>query len=631
MNTATAIPAGTKAQVRVLATTDLHMNLTGFDYCSDRPDPSAGLTRVATLIQTARKEARAKDALTLLLDNGDALQGEPFDAFKHDSHLNSHPMIEAMQHLKYDACGLGNHDFNHGLEFLDNTLVSAPFPFICTNLIRVDGAGNQTFARFAILEREICAHGQTLPIRIGLLSFVPPQTVQWDHHHLYGRVIAQDVITTAKTWVGALRQRGCDLIIALAHTGIENNSGSYNQENAAIPLASVQGIDAVIAGHSHRTLPGPDHAGMHHVDAERGLIHGTPAVMPGTGGSHVGVIDLELRSGTDGRWHVAASTCTLRPVATRADDGQIVPLTTEDQTLKNLIAPHHNAAVVDMNQKVGTSDQNLHSYFATFAPDRSLACLAVAQAASVRSVLDKSPVAELPVLSAVSASKTGGRSGPQNYTDVPAGTVLRRHIVDLHVFPNQIRATILDGAGIKDWLEKSASAFHQITPGSRGAGLMDPAFPGYMFDVIFGLTYKIDVTEPARYCSSGALKSEFNSRVRDLRFRGQRVDPQQRFVVILNSYRASGGGGFPAIQSSDPVVVPAIEIHEALTSYFLGKFPPDPLENATNPWRFEHIPETRVAARTGPGAQKYLGELSERNVQTHGTDSSGHLKLSFDL
>ena len=234
-------------------------------------------------------------------------------------------------------------------------------------------------------------------------------------------------------------------------------------------------------------------------------------------------------------------------------------------------------------------------------------------------------------MSAVSAGKTGGRSDPGYYTDIPAGPVLRRHIVDLHIFPNQLRAVILNGADLADWLEISASSFHRVAPGSACSDLLDPSVPGYMFDVIFGLTYVIDVTTPARYFPNGTVRSPNNRRVRDIRFANVPVDPAQRFVVVTNSYRASGGGGVPALNSAEPVLMPATEIRDALTDYFAGTLPADPLETAPGPWRFEQAPGTRVSVRTGPGAHKYLDDLAGRNVQTHGLDGDGFLKISFDL
>ena len=82
-----------------MATTDLHMHLTSFDYCAGLPDPSVGLTRTASLIRAARAEAQASGALSLLFDNGDALIGTPLG----ETTAPVHPMMRAARVLGYDA------------------------------------------------------------------------------------------------------------------------------------------------------------------------------------------------------------------------------------------------------------------------------------------------------------------------------------------------------------------------------------------------------------------------------------------------------------------------------------------------------------------------------------------------
>ncbi|MCX8955691.1 bifunctional metallophosphatase/5'-nucleotidase, partial [Ruegeria sp. NA] len=67
----------------------------------------------------------------------------------------------------------------------------------------------------------------------------------------------------------------------------------------------------------------------------------------------------------------------------------------------------------------------------------------------------------------VSPAKCGGRSGPRHYTEVPAGELCLRHVADLHVFPNELRAIRISGAHLLDWLEMTASVFNQLKPGSE--------------------------------------------------------------------------------------------------------------------------------------------------------------------
>lgn len=625
------IPAGARAHVRLLATTDLHMNLTSHDYYADRPDPTVGLTRTATLIKQARDEAERDGALVLLFDNGDGLQGTPLSDAAGGHADRPHPLMRAFGQLNYDAIGLGNHDFNYGLAPLEAALQQAPCPVLCTNL-RPRHPGQQTrFEPFAILDRTLRSGDQIWPIRIGVLSFLPPQTVKWDSHLLRGQLVADAIVRTARAWVPKLRGAGCDLIVALGHTGLSAAPDHPDLENAALPLAALDGIDAVISGHTHLHLPGPDHLGLDHVDAETGAVHGKPVVMAGTSGSHLGVIDLELVARSDRCWETSGFACALRPIARRTKGGSAEPLVDEDPALVRLLSKAHAETRARMTRPVGHSDQPLHSYFTFFAPDRALALVAAAQAAALRPHLAGTAAQGLPLLSATAPGKFGARAGPDFFTDVPAGQLSRRHVADLHVFPNQLRAAIVTGAQVLDWLEMSACLFHQIAPGSCGQHLVNRALPGHDFDVLHGISYRIDLTVPARFHPDGSVRNPDSHRIVDACHAGNAIHASDQFAVALNSYRASGGGPFAALRKIEPVPVPEMQICDVVLDYVAGRSGPDPLQAAPPPWRFVPVPGTIVAALTGPGAMAHLGELPDRGIRTAGLTPKGFLRLKIPL
>lgn len=602
----------TSAHIRILATSDLHMNLNGFDYYADTPDPTVGLTRTASLIRKARQQAEG--ALVLLFDNGDALQGTPIGDWAAQSD-SPHPMMQAFDALGYDAVGLGNHDFGFGLSALERFLAHAACPVLCSNLTQVNGPAS--WLHSVTLDRII---GQDTPIRIGVLSVLPPQTTSWEAHLLEGAAVAEDILTCARTHAKALRADGCDLVILLAHSGLEQIKARPGLENAVIPLSTIDDIDAIIAGHTHLTLPGPAHQGLAGVEAEQGLVHGTPVAMPGSAGSHLGVIDLHLLKDPGGQWRVTDRKCTLLSAS-----GE-----TEDRELVDLFQPAHLKTRDMMAEPVSQITQNLHSYFSLCAPDRGLALVAAAQAAALRPYLYGSSLGELPVLSAASPSKFGGRAGPRYYTDVRAGEICLRNIADLHVFPNELRAIELSGHHLRDWLEMSAGVFNQIEPNAE-TELIDSRRAGYNFDVLFGLTYQIDLSRPARFNSDGTLTDTANHRIRSLCLNNDPVTDDQRFIVALNNYRCSGGGDFPFLAQARKIALPAREIKGIVRDYLSDRLPSDPLEHAPYPFSISPMPTARAILRTGPGALAYLTELEGFTPEVMGADADGFQRIRLAL
>lgn len=604
-----------RGRLRLLATSDLHMNIAGYDYLSDRADRGIGLARTATLISKARAEAEG--ATVLLFDNGDALQGTPLGVRAAASPGGqSHPLMRVFAHLGYDALGLGNHDFNFGLETLVRIAETAPCPVVCSNLAPLSGPW--PVLPDVVLDRTVTTDSGDHDIRVGVLSCLPPQTLDWDAHVLHGRATVDDIVPAAKTAVEQLRAQGADLIIALAHSGLGAETAEAHQENAVIPLAAIDGIDAVVAGHTHLRLPGPDHADSGCVDAKAGRVHEKPVVMPGWAGSHLGVIDLDLTHNKGG-WSVVGHRSRLWPVA---------PDTEEDKDVLSLVASDHAATQAGMRAVVGNTSEPLHSFFGQLQPDPATQFVAEAQIAALRPHLDGGPWSDLPLLSAAAPCKFGGRSGPLYYTDVPKGTVLERHVHDLNVFQNLVQAVVVTGADLLDWLESAASLFHRIEAGSTGMPLVNPVMPGHNFDAIYGLTYAIDLSMPARYGPDGIWLSD-GGRVRDLQWQGRPLDPRQRFAVALTSYRANGGGQVAALTRAEHLDLPAVDMTEAIRRHLAA--PPAPPFYTDRPWRHVPMPGTEVIALTGPDAKPYLSDMAARGIRSMGQDENGFLRLSVPL
>ena len=585
--------------LRLIGTSDLHANVFPYDYYRDRPDDTVGLAKTASLIETARREV----ANTLLFDNGDIIQGSPLGDYAASAmglkRGDIHPMIAAMNALGYCACSIGNHEFNYGLDFLDIALAGAAFPALSCNILRPDGA--LVFKPWLVLEPTLRDDaGAEHRLRIGVIGFTPPQIVQWDESHLQGRATTIGIVEAARVHLPSLRAQGVDLVVALCHSGISRKPPPQpGEENAALALAALGGIDAMILGHQHLLLPGADFAGVEGVDTVNGALHGVPACMPGFWGSHLGVIDLALEAGADG-WRVASSTVSARPIYRREGE-TVVPLAPAQDKILAAAQAAHEATLAYVRAPVGDIAAPLNSYFAMVADDPSVQIVNAAQIWYVERLAPPA-LADLPILSAAAPFKSGGRGGPDYYTDVPAGPIAIKNVADLYLYPNALRAVKIDGATLAEWLERSAGAFLRIDPElTSEQPLLDPAFPAYNFDVIDGVTYRIDVTQPSRYDLDGKLVAPAARRIRDLAFHGAPVEPRQPFIVVTNTYRASGGGGFPGCDGSTVVFEAPDANSDAIARYIVETRHIEP--KSAGSWRFVPWPAHVVATfLTSPAA-----------------------------
>jgi 2',3'-cyclic-nucleotide 2'-phosphodiesterase/3'-nucleotidase len=547
--------------LRVLGTTDLHGHALNWDYFTDAEYDDAthndvGLAKVATLVEAARAE-KGHDR-TLLIDAGDIIQGTQLSYYyarvepiTGDRKGPRHPMALAMNHMRYDAAALGNHEFNYGIPLLRAFQEQCDFPLLAANAVDATTL-KPAFPPYLVKELRVPGHP---PVKVGVLGLTNPGIAVWDKANVQGRMAFPGLVEQAKVYVPKLRALGCDVVICTDHSGLDGGTSygdavPYPENASSLVAAQVPGIDAILVGHTHverpQTLVVNEQTG-------RTVVLSEPLMW----GMRLSVFDIDLVR-ERGRWQVASVTAEVRNANT----------VEEDPVVAKLVRAEHEKVVAYVNQVVGTCTAAMSAAESTYKDTPIIDFINLVQSDTVTAALAGTQYADLPVLSEASPfSRTAA---------IPAGQVSLRDVAGLYVYENTLDAKILTGAQVKDYLEWSARYFAQTAPDAPVdlAELTNAGnIPDYSYDVLSGVSYDIDIAQPA------------GSRIVNLTHDGKPVDPAARFVLAVNNYRSSGGSNYPHVAAAQSVWSSSDEIRNTIIAWVQAHGTIDPSTFGADQWR----------------------------------------------
>ena len=625
-----------QVDLRIIGTTDIHSFLTDFDYYKDAPTEKFGFTRAASLILQARAEVKN----SVLVDNGDLIQGNPiadYQAAVGYKEGKPNPAVDCLNAMHYEVGTLGNHEFNYGLDYLADAIKQANFPIVNANVVKA-GSEEPYYTPYVIQEKTVVDNkGKSHKLKIGYIGFVPPQIMVWDKANLTGKVETRDIVKSAQKYVPEMKKKGADIIVALAHTGPSDEPYHEGAENSAFYLADVPHIDAVIFGHSHRLFPNKEFAKSPNADIAKGTVKGVPESMAGYWANNISVVDLVL-SEHNGKWIVTDGKAVLRPIY---DAENKKALAENDPEVTALLKETHEATRKFVAQPIGKATDNMYSYLALVQDDPTIQIVNQAQKAYVEKVASSVPaMAGLPILSAGAPFKAGGRTNdPTGYTEVNKGELTFRNAADLYLYPNTLVVVKVSGEQLKEWLECSAGMFKKIEPASdKPQSLLDwEGFRTYNFDVIDGVNYEYDLTQPPRYDGECKLINPDAHRVVNLTYQGKPVDPKAEFLIATNNYRAYGNK-FPGTGDKHIVYASPDENRQVLADYIKATSEKDGAVNprADKNWRFVPIKgndKLDVRFETSPSEQtaQFIKENAQYPMKQVGTDEVGFAVYQIDL
>ncbi|WP_434937842.1 bifunctional 2',3'-cyclic-nucleotide 2'-phosphodiesterase/3'-nucleotidase [Shewanella sp. HL-SH8] len=648
-----------EVNLRVLETSDLHANIMDYDYYKSKYDATIGLARTASLIK--RHGADADNFV--LVDNGDLLQGSPMgdyiaNNFKQDSTIGgTHPAYKAMNTLGYSVGNIGNHEFNYGLDFLYESISGANFPYINANVLceadcwEGKQKGDNLFKPYLIEEKTVLdSNGDQQVIKIGYIGFVPPQILLWDKQNLTGKVTVMGIVESAEKFVPMMKAEGADIIIAIPHSGVgsSTNPVDIDDENATWALSKVAGIDAITFGHSHSVFPSSTFAGLENADLEKGTINGVAAVMPGRWGDNLGIVDFKLAM-KDGKWVIVDSTAKSMPIYDK--NANTPELVQPDFGIRDAVAKEHDDTKTYVDQPIGKASSDMYSFLSLLQDDPTVQIVSDAQIAKVQQNLPPA-LKDIPVLSASAPFKAGGRhsttADTESYVQVAAGELTYKNAADLYLYPNTMVAVKVTGAQVQDWLECSANQFNQINPTATTPQYLInwSTHRTYNYDVIDGVNYQIDVTQPTRFDGDCKLVDANAHRIVGLSYTDKEGTvfigaefAEKEFIIASNNYRAFGGKF--AGTGSDYVVMELPDSNrEALAQYITaetetyGEVNP----SADNNWDFATISTTvaldvRFETQDSALADAFVSKYQQRKMikLNNVVDEFGFAVYSIDL
>ena len=485
--------------ITVIATSDVHGKVLPINYATGEPSPNVGLSMIASMIE----QVRATEENVILVDGGDTVQGSAMTYYySYFAPEKDDPMMKALRLMDYDMWCLGNHEFNNDLPILKRQIeyVMSPdngeehsVPMSAANFV-AKGTEWDSWMGVPYIVKEFEG------VKVGVIGMDTPNIPAWEVESHYEGIDFRNLVPTVEHFVPILReQEGCDVVVVVAHSGVEdavstdgNNPADYeNQVRAMINLTT--GIDAVVYGHFHNT------------DYREDILNAEGKVVPvlaGGGGEGLGFMKLAYDPATK----------TVTPVTAEngyrflADQEGLV----ENQKVATALAPYNEELQAYLDQPLGTATGAFSNENISLQPT------------ALMDLLNKAQLSAVPAQLSICAPLT---SGSEVRDLIPEGDVPMRLLYQLYVFENWLYRVNMTGEQLRLWLEHATTNY---------TSAWDPDYlgGGYYTDEIYGLYYEIHYYAPE------------GKRIQNMQYQGQPVAPDQVFSVVMNNYRFTGGAGF---------------------------------------------------------------------------------------
>lgn len=495
-------------KLHILETSDIHGYIFPTSYATKQYS-NIGIAKVSSLVQ----EIRRSNENVLLIDNGDTIQGSPLSYYHAVFQTHTpNPMALAMNHLKYDAVSLGNHDFNYGFEYLSQFIKELNAPIINCNILK---DGSKLFSPYIIKQLN---DGPKIAIIGAVTQYIP----NWEQPNNILGLSFQNAYESIKNTVEEIR-KDVDLIVVSYHGGFEKSLETgvptelQTGENLGYQiLTNIPGIDVLLTGHQHRSI---------HINN----IHNTAVLQPTHQGIEVGyaIISFEQK---DGNWIVINKETSLLKT-------DAIP---EDSSIINQIESFETDVQSWLDSPIGTLDKPM------IVEDPFL------------SRLYKHDIVQFINDVQLEASKADISCNALGNSVVGFNkNITMRDIISTYIYPNTLVVLEVTGEQLKKILEFNAK-YWVLNNGKIEVNpwYTNPKPQHYNYDMFDGISYTIKV-------------SNTENVIMDLNKDGKPVHSDDIFTLVVNNYRASGGGDFPVYKDLKVIKEIQTDMIELIANYIL--------------------------------------------------------------
>lgn len=498
-------------QLSILSTSDVHGYFMPTQYGSRHQNTDFGLAKIASVLKKEKQEGP-----TLCIETGDFIQGSPLSYFvAKQPHHQVNELMAIANHIGYDVGVIGNHEFNYGRNYLDAAIQASHYPILAANIIN-ETTNQPAFTPYICTEKD--------GVKIGIIGVVTQYIPHWENpKHIQG-LRFESIIPTVKHYVEQLRNQ-VDILVVAYHGGFERDleTGEATEEltgeNEGYELLqSVDGIDCLITGHQHRTIATK--------------INGVPVVQPGYRGQYIGKVSFELE---------------------KKDSGYEIK-----EAIPSLISVSNEPIDEDVQEQLYLLNHEVEDWLDQPLAQVIKGSMVIDDPNQAR--LEEHPYIEF--IQKVQMEATGADiSGTALFNNEGRGfndEITMRDIVTNYIYPNTLAVERLTGKELKEAMEQSLS-FFMIQDGKVdiNPSFIEPKPQYFNYDMYEGIDYEADLTKP------------IGKRLLTVKYHGKELADDDIVDVVMNQYRAVGGGNYMMFSADKIIKEVQIDMTELIADYLM--------------------------------------------------------------